>query len=137
MSRALGIFLLALSAVILLAVFLLPLPSDREQLAGALPIALLGLAIEAPIIRKRLGWKTIVGALVWGLGYVSSPEALSMMPPKVAAIVTAVGAILAAFGLRDAGAKTQLAAEVAASEAVVTRSVAVRASSRSPLQGQG
>jgi hypothetical protein len=63
-----------------------------------------------------MGWKTILGAIVWAVGYLLQPGVLAALPEKVAAIVQAVGAVLAVFGFRSAQAKTQAAAAYAAVE---------------------
>lgn len=53
----------------------------------------------------RLGWKTITGALVTAVGWLSQPQVLQLLPDKVAYIVTAAGAVLTAVGIRHAVAK--------------------------------
>jgi hypothetical protein len=52
-----------------------------------------------------MGWKTITGALVAAIGYLSRPEVLALLPQRWAAIITAAGAVLSAIGLRHAVAK--------------------------------
>lgn len=53
----------------------------------------------------KLGWKTLTGAGIAALGYLCQPNVLAVMPPKVASIVQAIGAMLAVYGMRDAIAK--------------------------------
>lgn len=43
---------------------------------------------------------TVQGSLLAALGYLARPEVLALLPEKYAAVVTAVGAVAAAFGLR-------------------------------------
>jgi hypothetical protein len=52
-----------------------------------------------------MGWKTITGAIVAAVGYLARPDVLHVLPPKVAAVVQAAGAVLAIIGLRHAIAK--------------------------------
>ena len=49
-----------------------------------------------------MGWKTILGAVVTAVGWLSQPEVFNALPERAAAVVTAAGAILAAVGLRHA-----------------------------------
>lgn len=49
--------------------------------------------------------KTIWGTVILVLGWMSNPEVLNVLPPKVAAIVSGIGALLASIGLRHAIAK--------------------------------
>lgn len=49
--------------------------------------------------------KTVIGAFVAAIGYLSQPEVLAMLPKKYADIVLAVGGVLTAIGLRHAVAK--------------------------------
>lgn len=49
--------------------------------------------------------KTIWGTLLAVLGYLAQPEVLAVLPEKVAAIVTAIGVVLGAIGVRHAIAK--------------------------------
>lgn len=65
----------------------------------------------------KIGWKTVGGAVLWGLGQVARPEVLNVLPEKVAGVITVAGGLLALFGIRHAQAKTQSAAEQAALEA--------------------
>jgi hypothetical protein len=51
------------------------------------------------------GWKSITGAIVAILGYLSQPSVLAVLPEKVASIIIAVGALLAVVGIRLAIAK--------------------------------
>lgn len=53
----------------------------------------------------RLGWKTITGALVWVVGTLSHPDIFATLPANVAAVVSAVGVVLGAVGVRHAIAK--------------------------------
>lgn len=57
--------------------------------------------------KLNLGWKTISGALLTVVGYLSQPDVLAVMPEKLAAIVTSVGILLSVFGLRVAVAKVE------------------------------
>jgi hypothetical protein len=50
--------------------------------------------------------KTIWGALTAAIGFLLSPEVFAILPEKVAAVVGAIGAVLAAFGLRSAVARS-------------------------------
>lgn len=52
-----------------------------------------------------MGWKTITGAVLTVLGYLLQPDVLAVLPEKVAAVITAIGAVLAAVGIRHAIAK--------------------------------
>jgi hypothetical protein len=52
-----------------------------------------------------MGWKTVTGAIVGAIGWLSRPEVLAILPEKVASIVAAAGAVLAAIGVRHAIAK--------------------------------
>jgi hypothetical protein len=45
------------------------------------------------------------GTLIAVFGYLADPSVLAVLPPKVAAVVTGLGIILAAFGARAAVAK--------------------------------
>lgn len=58
----------------------------------------------------KMGWKTITGALIAAFGYISQPQVLAVLPEKVAGVVTALGGLLAALGLRHAIAKITPAA---------------------------
>lgn len=53
----------------------------------------------------RLGWKTITGALVWAIGTLTHPDIFATLPGNVAAVVSAIGVVLGAVGVRDAIAK--------------------------------
>lgn len=48
---------------------------------------------------------TIWGVLTAVFGYLSSPDVLAILPPKVAAVVTGLGIIWGAVGARNAIAK--------------------------------
>lgn len=50
--------------------------------------------------------KTIWGAVLAILGWLFSPDTLGVMPETVAAIMQAIGSLLAAIGLRGAVAKS-------------------------------
>jgi len=56
--------------------------------------------------RLDLGWKTFTGAVVWAVAQLSRPEVFAVLPEKVAHLVSVAGAVLAAFGLRHAIAKS-------------------------------
>lgn len=49
--------------------------------------------------------KTVWGAVLAVIGYLSDPNVLAVLPPKVAAILTAIGIVLGAVGARAAIAK--------------------------------
>jgi hypothetical protein len=53
---------------------------------------------------KRVGWKTIIGAVTVALAFLLRPEVLAVLPHKLADILLAVGSVLTALGLRDAQA---------------------------------
>lgn len=53
----------------------------------------------------HLGWKTITGAVVAGIGAASQPDVMAVLPHKVASGVTIAGAVLSVIGLRHAVAK--------------------------------
>lgn len=53
----------------------------------------------------RHGWKTILGAVVTGFGAVSDPAVLGYLPHKAASVVTVIGAVLTAIGIRHAVGK--------------------------------
>lgn len=46
--------------------------------------------------------KSFIGVVVMVLGYLLQPSVLAVLPGKVSAIVAAIGALLAAFGFRQA-----------------------------------
>jgi hypothetical protein len=46
--------------------------------------------------------KTIWGAIIGLVGWLAQPDVLALLPEKTAAIITAVGGLLAAIGLRSA-----------------------------------
>ena len=50
--------------------------------------------------------KTIWGTIIALVGFLTQPNVLAVLPQKVAAIIGAVGVILAAVGARDAIAKS-------------------------------
>lgn len=52
-----------------------------------------------------MGWKTISGTVLAVLGYLLQPEVLAVLPSQVAGIVSAIGVVLAAVGIRHAIAK--------------------------------
>lgn len=53
----------------------------------------------------HIGWKTIAGAVVAFLAWISSPEVLAVLPPKVAAFIGSLGVLLSVIGVRHAQAK--------------------------------
>lgn len=53
----------------------------------------------------HIGWKTITGALIAFLAWISSPEVLAVLPPKVAAFIGSLGVLLSIIGVRHAQAK--------------------------------
>lgn len=65
----------------------------------------------SPLSKVSVGWKTISGALLTAFGYLSQPDVLAVLPTNVAAIITAVGIVLGAFGIRTALAKVEAAAQ--------------------------
>lgn len=52
-----------------------------------------------------MGWKTVVGALVWGIGQLAGPEVAGYLTSAVAGVVQAIGGVLAIVGARHAIAK--------------------------------
>ena len=46
--------------------------------------------------------RTVLGAILSVFGYLNQAEVLAVLPEKVAAIVTAVGLVLSAIGVRAA-----------------------------------
>lgn len=50
--------------------------------------------------------KTVWGALIAVIGYLLQPDVLAVLPGTVASIVTAIGALLSAIGLRLAVEKS-------------------------------
>jgi hypothetical protein len=56
-------------------------------------------------VMGNMGWKTITGAIVAAFGYISDPKVLAILPEKWAGIITAIGGLLAAIGVRHAIAK--------------------------------
>lgn len=53
----------------------------------------------------KFGWKSIFGALLWGIGVASSPDGAHLVGPAVAGVAQGIGIILTAVGLRHAVAK--------------------------------
>lgn len=53
----------------------------------------------------KIGWKSLTGAIIGAVGYLASPGVFALLDEKVAAVVTAAGAVLAVFGIRVALAK--------------------------------
>ena len=53
----------------------------------------------------KLGFKTFIGALIWGVGVAASPEGAHIVGPTVAGVAQGVGIILTALGIRHAVAK--------------------------------
>lgn len=53
----------------------------------------------------KLGWKTITGGLLYGIGIASQPDVLAILPPQAGGLVQAIGVVLAALGIRHAIAK--------------------------------
>lgn len=51
------------------------------------------------------GWKTVLGIVVALMGYLAQPEIVALLPSQWAKVITAIGAALAAFGIRSAIAK--------------------------------
>lgn len=60
--------------------------------------------------------KTIWGTLTAAFGYLSQPDVLAILPEKWAKVITVIGGILLAIGLRDAQAKNGVASTKAAAE---------------------
>ena len=50
--------------------------------------------------------KTVWGAVIAVIGYLLQPEVLAVLPDVAASIVSAIGALLAAIGMRQAVAKS-------------------------------
>jgi hypothetical protein len=55
----------------------------------------------------NIPFKTIGGAIVAAVGYLSSPDVFAVLPKKVAAVVTVLGIILSAVGARHAVKKVE------------------------------
>ena len=53
----------------------------------------------------RFGWKTLTGALLWGIGVAASPDGAALVGPAISGVAQGVGIILTAVGLRHATAK--------------------------------
>lgn len=51
-------------------------------------------------MKKWLTSKTLIGALVWVIGFLSQPDVLELLPQGVAGIIQAAGGFLAAVGIR-------------------------------------
>lgn len=54
--------------------------------------------LKFDLLRSKTMWGTLLAAIA----YLSSPEVLAILPPKWAAVVTTIGGLLAAIGVRDA-----------------------------------
>jgi len=54
---------------------------------------------------KWLTGKTIIGAIVAAVGYLSQPDVFALLGARPASIVTVAGVLLSALGLRHAVAK--------------------------------
>jgi hypothetical protein len=52
-----------------------------------------------------MGWKTILGAVVWGVGQLAGPDVAGYLTSTVAGAIQAVGGVLAIIGARHAIAK--------------------------------
>jgi hypothetical protein len=52
--------------------------------------------------------KTVWGAILWVIGFLTQPGVLSALPEKVAAVIQAVGIVLGAIGVRHAIAKAAI-----------------------------
>lgn len=63
--------------------------------------------------KLTLGWKTLSGVLLTVFGFVSQPEVLAVLPERIAAIVMAIGMLLAGFGIRVAFARVEAKADTA------------------------
>ncbi len=46
--------------------------------------------------------RTVLGAVLAVIGYLAQPEVLAVLPAKVASVVTAIGLVLSAIGVRAA-----------------------------------
>lgn len=53
----------------------------------------------------KLGWKTILGAAIWGIGQLGGPDVLGILNDAVGNATSAIGGVLSAIGLRHAVAK--------------------------------
>ena len=53
----------------------------------------------------KLGAKTFLGCIIWGIGMIASPDGAAIVGEKVATVAQAVGGVLAALGIRHAVAK--------------------------------
>ena len=86
-----------------------------------------------------MGWKTILGAVIAVLGFLSQPEVLGLMPERIAAIVQAAGALLAVFGFRAAQAKVIAATnadEVVKERKAVRKQLKRRAAKQREARGE-
>ena len=63
----------------------------------------------------KIGFKTILGAVISAAGFLAQPEVFALLPERVAAVVTAVGAVLCVVGGRHAISKHGTAVVAAAS----------------------
>ena len=55
----------------------------------------------------KFGWKTITGALLYGLGVAGAPDALALIPTETAGILQAFGVVIGGVGVRHAIAKVE------------------------------
>lgn len=59
------------------------------------------ITIPMNFLKSKTFWGTIIAAF----GYIDQAAQSGLLPPKVAAVITGLGAILAALGLRQAISK--------------------------------
>lgn len=53
----------------------------------------------------KLGVKTFLGCIIWGVGMIASPDGAAIVGEKVATVAQAIGGVLAALGIRHAVSK--------------------------------
>lgn len=57
------------------------------------------------VMKFKLGWKTITGALAWAAGAILGPDVVGGVTEAASTLIQAVGGLLAAVGLRHAVSK--------------------------------
>lgn len=53
----------------------------------------------------KFGWKTVGGAILWGLAVAASPDGAHIAGPVLSGVAQGIGIILTALGIRHAIAK--------------------------------